>query len=513
MPGFTVLLQGQDISATVREETLKVEDTLAQGAGTGGGGSTGRSATCSFTTSLGPVAQAYGAGQTLPTGHPVLVRDGLVQVYDASGVNIFTGHADRMNDKTDMINPWTAVQCTDLWQDLSRIVVNEVYVEQTDAAIITDLCTTYAPSLDTSLVAAPSLVLPSITFQEMSLQQAIQQIADITGYQVSVTPDGKLLYQSLAAAQSAPFSLSDTGVNGSTVAGMWVDAYQQDDQSAINRVIVRGGTIHSQDFTQDMSNQVTASNLTFIFAYRPHHAADGKIHLTSNGTELNVGYANTTDALISDGGTFDALVNQDQKVAQLNAVPSIPFLATYQYTAPLVLTVTDPASHAFFGRWLEGVVNDSAITDIPTGLVRGRAVLAQQSFGLTHLTCHTRKYGLSAGMKLRVDHYKRGIHGTYQIQKVTYESQGNNIFYYNLELGAWQWNVVDVLMQVSRAIYAENVDLNPAEETVSAETLSVNVTASVTITTDQRTPGGYYARTAPVGDGHDLYAGLGTITS
>ena len=683
MAEFKVLLQGQDISSTIREETLKVEDTLAQGAGTGGGGSTGRAATCTFVTALGPAAQASGAGQvpfpnllsaqqsdiltpdvsgfkfglgaggsiaqdtsqfwhgsaslrviadgtatfqsvsasinaatfipgvaytfsaylkasagqtpnlrffaegndliagnarignsvtatptsggwtrytvtaTIPkpnpysiigiridTGgtaqaitfyldglqieqgksvtawrlgggnaNPVLARNGLVQVFDGSGVNIFTGRAVKLNDKTDKINPWTEVTCNDLWQEFSRVVVNQAYTNQTDTAIITSLLSIYAPDIDTSGIGAPSLVIPSMTFQEINLQQAIQQVADITGYQVSVTPLGKMVYQSLSAAQTSPFSLSDTNVDGSSVCGLWVDSYQQDDASAINRVVVRGGTIHSQDFTQDMSNQVTASNLTFIFAYRPHHAADGKIHLTANGVELLVGYANTTDALKKNGGTFDALVDQDQKVAQLNAVPATPFLAIYQYTAPLVLTVTDPASHDFYGEWLDGTVNDSQITDIPTGLVRGRAVLAQQSFGLVHFSAHTRKYGLSSGMMVRVDHYKRGIHGTFQIQKVTYESQGRGIFHYALELGAWQWNMVDVLMQVSRAIFAENVDLNPAEETVTANVLAVGVTASVAVTASQRTPGGYYARTAPLGDGHDAYAGLFTITS
>lgn len=512
--GFKVLLAGQDITAYVQEMSVKIEDTLAQGAGTGGGGSTGRAKNATFLTSLGPAASAYGAGQTLPpTGGPYLVRYGDVQVFDANNTLIFRGNVCKLDDKTDKITPYTEVTCWDLYQDLNRITVNKTYVGQSDTQILADLLTTYAPTIYQSGIGPSAYTFPTLVFYEMTLQKAIQYIADATGYEVWIGADSVFHYIPLSAAQVAPFKLSDTGVNDTTVGGMWVTQYTQDDTAIINEVIVRGGTKTSADFTQDLSPQANGTNKKFILAYVPHKASDGAIHVTKNGSELVVGYVNQ-DALKGDGGSCDVLVDQDNRNLTFDSAPAGTDTLTtkYAYHIPIVVTVEDTVSQAYFGRKFTSVIDDSQIADVATAVVRARAVLAQQNYGLTHLVAGTRQSGLLAGMLVQVDHTIRGIHGQFQVQKVTWQPQGGGVWFYQVEMGAWKWNIVDVIQQVSNVLFNENNNtLNPDQEVVTATGWSTTIHASAAWTSATRTPASYYPEAAPVGDGHDLYPGLGTI--
>jgi hypothetical protein len=457
----------------------------------------------------GGVASAWHQGYLAPS----LVRQGKVQIYDASGNNIYTGFAAKLDDKTDKTKVYTEVECYDQWQDMDRVIVNKVYINQSDVAIIRDLFTSYAPQIDLSLVpTSGSFVFPDLKFREKSLQHAAQYVADTTGFQLYITPAGKLLYQPLTAAGNAPFSLTDTNPNGVTTAGLWVTEYTQDDNAIVNRVFVHGGNKLSSDFTQDISNQVTATNLIFTLAYVPHKASDGAIHVTANGVALVVGYANSSDALKSAGGTKDVLIDQDNHTATFSSVPATPLTVKYRYYAPLIVVVTNAASFTYFGRYFDTEVNDSSIVDSPTALARARALLATQGFGLTHIVLGTRMAGLQAGMLVRIDHSVRNIHDTYQVQKVTYQAHGNGVYFYEVELGAWKWSIVDVLMWADRHGLNDQTE-DVSEDVINAQQLLANVAVTTSLTTSLRTGGGYYARTAPVGDGHDAYAGLFTITS
>jgi hypothetical protein len=513
--GYKVLLAGQDITNFVSEETIDVESALGQGAGTAGN-SGGRAATATFTTSLGPAAQAYGAGQVLPRGGPFLVRQGEVKIYDASSTLIYHGYAAKLDDKTDTVNVFTEIECYDDWQDLDRVSINELFINVTDVYVINYLLSKYAPLYNRPLLPAPTFTFPRLIFRGTTLQKALQKIADTTGFQVYITPDLKVHYRPLSAASTAPFQLSEHNVDDVHVVGMSNIDFEQDDNAIINRVLVVGGYYYSSNFTQYLDAQNTTGNLTFSLAYQPFPSSDGLIHVTSNGAELVVGYANSSDALKSAGGTKDVLINQDQQTALFNAQPTNPVHAVYKYKIPLVVQLTDEASHTFFGRYFDTTVLDSSIIDIPTGIQRGRALLAQQNYGLATLTCSIRIPGLQAGMLVQVNHNIRGIHATFQVQKVTYKPQGNGVFFYDLELGAWKWNLADIFTWLDRnsalAAMADSTN-NSEEAVVQVSTASSSLHASTAWVNYQRTHGGYYARTAPLGDGHDAYAGLFTIAS
>ena len=143
--GVRITMAGQDITDWVDELSLDVESNLGQGPGVPQGAS-GRATTGKFDCYLGPQASAYGSGQTLPTGgKPVLVRQGEVIIYDASGNRIFGGYATDFVDKTDFTVIKTQVTCSDYWQDLARVVINQIYTSEYDNQILADLFSSYAP--------------------------------------------------------------------------------------------------------------------------------------------------------------------------------------------------------------------------------------------------------------------------------------------------------------------------------------------------------------------------------
>ena len=72
-------------------------------------------------------------------------------------------------------------------------------------------------------------------------------------------------------------------------------------------------------------------------------------------------------------------------------------------------------------------------------------LLLEQAYGFEHITLHCWRPGLQAGMMLRIDHNVRDIHTAYIVQTVKIQPLGNGQFQYEVDLGAWNWNLVDIL--------------------------------------------------------------------
>jgi hypothetical protein len=452
---------------------------------------------------------------------PQLVRQGEVIVYDAQGNRIFGGYASNLKDNTEYTVVKTDLTASDYWQNLARIGVNQVYASEYDTAIIQQLMAAYAPDVDMSLFnATPNYLFTKIYLKAKTLQEALQKIADTTGFDIWIDAYKRLRYESPSASATAPFAVSDAP-DFITSFPMSIDKgnYEKDDTAIINRVFFYGGKTPSDDFIQDISPQVNGNNDTLVLAYYPREASDGKIHVTENGVALVLGYAlspGPANKLKKDGGTADVLLNADAHTLQFNTAPTAantPVLCTYRYETPMVVQVTNSQSYAYFGRWFDGFISDSSVIDKQTAIQRGRILLLEQAYGLEHIELNCWRPGLLAGQLLRIDHNVRGIHNNYIIQSVKVKPLGAGNFAYDVTCGGWNWNLVDVLVQAGRqGMFNDNLT-NESEDVVQDEAVFFGLSFHVVITTQTRTSGGYYARTAPVGDGHDAYAGLFTITS
>lgn len=524
---YQVLLVGQDITNYVDQMSIVVEDTLGQGSGAGTSSAPqGRATTCSFTTTLGPMNTAYGAGQTLPnSGGPFLVRQGELIITDANGLRIFGGYATKYNDVSQILGPTkraTAVDAIDYSTSLQRVVVDEIFSAQTDVQIIQYVINKYAPWISLQyLQTNGNYTFTAKSFRQVSVEQVLQTIAGVTGFLVWVDYYKNLHYISPAQASSGPFNVSDNPDFLHTFPHR-VDEFLTDDNSAINRVTFYGGTMQSGDIKQDVSPLCNGSNTIFVFAAYPIPNSSGAIQVLLNGVFQTVGTMNGTGAanqFISNGGTAQVLIDTNGPNATFDpasppAAGSTLFLL-YRYNFPLSVRINDQKSYNFFGPpWLDGTMQDSTVYDTQTAVQRCKVLLMQQSFGLVTLKFRVWKGGLQSGQTIQVTNLNRGINGvTYLIQEVRTSPLGGGNFAYDITCGAWNWNVVDVLVKMASMINPPDLQNNEAVIAVILEQGLFNVSIVDSWSKSEHTHGGYYARSAPVGDGHDAYPGFFTITS
>lgn len=511
---LTVRMQGQDITAYVQEGTIDVESSLGISTGYSISGLT-RTMLCKFRTKLGPAALAYGPGSVPHTGGPYLVRKGEVVVQDGASI-VFGGFVTILDDATDFTRIYTDVEAHDYWQELAATLVNTVYESTTDLAILRDIVANWSNwvTLDPSTTGTPNIIAKKV-WRGKPITECIQELCKITGFAAWVDDNKVLHYESPNALPNAPFAVSDVPDMVSSFPHI-VTKYEQDDTSIINRVVFLGGKLISNDFTQDLSPQANGSNLTFVLAYYPHVAKDGMVHVYLNGVEEKLGRANSkavaANVFISQGGTAYALLDAgaqnitfDTGKAPSNSGPN-SVTVKYRYLYPLAVEVTDTLSYQYFGKYYDARVVDQTVFDLPTAYTRSKVVLAQQNFGLLHVTLLTYQPGLRAGQLLKITNAVRGISGEFRIQKVTLKPQGGGVTWYEVELGAWDWTINDVIMQA--ASHASPQDTTTDETLVNLifhETnTAMNISSSATAPTN---PSGLYYV------GVNAYAGNFTITS
>jgi hypothetical protein len=346
-----------------------------------------------------------------------------------------------------------------------------------------------------------------IYLRARTLQESIQQIADTVGFDVWIDQYKKFQYKSPSNSGTAPFAVSDSPDFMSSFP-LGVTNYEKDDTAIINRVYFYGGKTPSDDFTQDLSPQANGYNDTFVLAYYPRPASDGAIHFTVNGVQYTLGAPFSTgvaNTLISQGGTADAILNSSSQAITVDPTLILAsgarVLCTYRYEYPMTVTATNQQSHTYFGRWFDGTISDTTVLDKTTAIQRVRVLLLEQAYGFEHITLHVWKAGLQAGQLLRIDHNVRDIHNAYIVQTVKVQPLGNGQFQYEVELGAWNWNLVDILCQAGNQgnLIDENDD--ESQDVVNAEQVFQNLGVHLVWTPSSRTSGGYYARAVALGDG------------
>jgi len=455
---------------------------------------------------------------------PALVRQGEIIVKDASGETIWGGFATKYTDTSTAIlgqtrQNFTTINGVDYEAQLSRIMVNESFVAQTDIQIINFVVAKYAPWINRSLLPPLGVyTFPVKNFRNVSLLTVIQTIAGITGYIVWIDFSKFIHYNSPTTTGSAPFSLSSSPDFVSSYPHN-VQEYIIDDNSAINRVVFYGGKKPSGDFTQDVSPLANSNNTVFPTAYYPRVTSDGKYHVLVNGVEKTVGYSTgsqiPSNTFVSAGGLAQVLINPDAHNITFDVAPLTgqTVLIKYQYEFPLVISVTDEISHSFFGDpYLDGSISDQNVFDVPTAIQRCKVLLAQQSFGLTSLKVDQWRPGIKSGQTIQIVNSLRSINGSYLVQAVETAPLGAGNFVYHLTLGAWNWNIIDIIVKL--AGQAALSDQTSAED--PSLLLILQVLNHVDVQTSWlklETVGPYYARSATVGDGHDAFPGFATVST
>jgi uncharacterized protein YjbI with pentapeptide repeats len=173
---------------------------------------------------------------------PPVVGDAVL-IENATGDDIFGGQIVRTEPTPKAGGASSIVEyicsCQD-WTALldGTIVISESYLAQNDSAVIADLFTTYLPSVSTALVTTVTS-LASITFTDVTLRAAMDQIAKLTGAIWYVDPIKQLRYYAPGTV-SASFSLSDTPDNVTSFGYNPLPKFTTEFSAPANKVTVLG---------------------------------------------------------------------------------------------------------------------------------------------------------------------------------------------------------------------------------------------------------------------------------
>ncbi len=513
--GIRVTLAGQDITAFIEESSIDIKDTLGQGAGSGSGSSP-RASTFSLNSSLGPAASSVGSGAKITS--PQLVRNGELVISDANGNRIFGGYLTKITDQTNHTRVYTKLEGVDYWQTFSRTIVNEIYSGMTDIQIISALLQKYAPNINlATMPTTPSMQFTVKNYRNKTLLACLTDVIDSTGYQAWIDPYRNFHYVSPGAASTAPFAVGDSpDFRASFQCG--VDSYEIDDTATINRVFFYGGRKPSNDFTQDLSTQVNGNNTTFVLAYYPRPASDGKVHVYKNGVALLLGYISGTtanDKFKSQGGNADVLLNADAHALTFDVAPVLgsTITCTYRYELPMMVVLASQPSVQYYGEYLDGTLSDQTVVDTNIAVQRCKILLLEQAYGLKTLKLRVWRAGLQSGMIMRVDHAIRGIHDSFVIQEVDTKPMGNGFFQYDVTLGGWNWSMVDILNHLIASAQPQDDSTQENSTSIDDQEANENFHVGFSAVATAAPHGGYHAHALALGDTHDAYAGFCSIAS
>ena len=141
------------------------------------------------------------------------------------------------------------------------------YTNQTDQAIIQDLFATYLPTMSLAGVDLTTTV-PTITFDNISLRQALENLIALTGANFFVDVNQVLQYH-LPTVTPAPFGISETPDNVTTFAALTLPAFLSDFTNGANRVKVIGALGNGGTPITSTQNDLTSQAIYGIVSKAP----------------------------------------------------------------------------------------------------------------------------------------------------------------------------------------------------------------------------------------------------
>jgi hypothetical protein len=347
-------------------------------------------------------------------------------IINDDGERIFGGAITSISKKATVVNQLElSVECTDFSFYLDRRLILERFRNRTINFIFNFLLDKYdTDGFTMNNVMGGDQSIGSISFNRITLSEAIQKLADSIGYSWYVDYN-KDIHFFPKNAEPAPFELTDTSNNF-----IWDSLEITENISQIrNAVFVEGGEERGNERTEEFTASGDTDERTY---YRLAHKFAETPTVTVNGTPVDVGAE-----FLTDDSTVDAQWSFQEKyirftegnIPALNddiVVVGIPLF-------PVIVRVQSPPSIAEFGEW-EFVVRDNSIRSRDEGLDRARAELESYKRGLNEGKFRTYTAGLRAGQVITINSDIRGINEQFLIQRVTYSTRTQDSGEYNVQL-------------------------------------------------------------------------------
>lgn len=395
------------------------------------------------------------------------LRDWLEVILHVAGDpndKLFGGYIISLEGATPPGNPDRAdyrVSCADYSVLLDKAVVNKEWFETADDTIISEIFSYAEPDLsgvfDTSTEVAQVLSsVEKFRAARLTVRQALDRLANMIGADWYIDADKQLHYFDSNDAD-APYDLTDDSPDGSTT-HRYADLGQNISGSErVNRVTIVGGLYLSESQTFFLPG--TGEDTRIQLPFKSHGPVDGSpIQVWRNsGSEespqfdpltVSAGYVTTLS------GTAGVLHYFQEKA--LEGSPAWPNFnnaakVTARIEVPLRKRVRDQDSRDFYGRWFEKVINDTSITTKAEATRRGEIELAKYAMKDPAYSCRVWHNGLRAGQAIELTSGAFGLSAEeLLIQKVVLRDLGNNRVTYDLQLGLYNPDLIDMIYSLRR---------------------------------------------------------------
>jgi len=436
---LTVNIDSVDRVEYIKPRTLSIESLLTR-----------RVDTCAFVMERADAVKPGGWDE-------IVVLDGSDKV--------FAGYVLKVNqmDGMSLLHDYE-IKCSDYTVFLEKVLIKEEYEDTSDQDIIDDLFTDYMPvDWDGTTYVEKIKTHSKIRFNRMTLLEVIDELASLAGADWYVDYD-KQLHFFTSEDNPAPFSLSDSPDESSSYP--YYDLKIAEDHSGIvNRVEVIGGDYLSEDTTIYLQGTGQDNRVIMPFRMRGPEAGGGIQVSRNDGSEVSPNWTTLTvkvGYIDSLGGTSEVLhYYQEQVLEQQNNWPDLKNAVRVfgRLEIPLRARVSSQASYDALGlnQWFDAVIVDEDITDKNTARLKGKAKLAEYALARETISCYTRKPGLQSGMILTVSSTHDDVSDDYLIRSVKVLVDTNGRAVYNLSLGVYDPDLIDIMLDLVRRSRAKPI--------------------------------------------------------
>lgn len=384
------------------------------------------------------------------------------------GARIFGGYivqrdADSIGAGSHKRAVWQ-VSCKDWSVLLDRVLVNQHYRGNEDNDIVWSLFDGYlnGEGFDASSHVANLSPDIDIAVEEITLREALNQLAARVGANWHIAPNKAVYWYSPSAPAAAAFNISQTP-NGSTTFAPLEGTLKRsiDASQIINRVRVIGSENASTALQTDMWTANGTDNKFGPLTKKPHSLWLVQYTVHVGGNDVNVSaYASQigiepNDKLLIDGGEETVLFNLENRIVTITdvggALPKAgtPVYVKYYYATPIEVIRNDTASQTQFGHVFETSVADDNLTSVAAAQAYGDQVLAQYAFGRESIRFDVTRYGLLPGRGITVTSSTMGLSGSWLIQEVQFTAvavgQDQFMVVCSVQAGAFVQTLIETL--------------------------------------------------------------------
>lgn len=361
------------------------------------------------------------------------------------------------------------VKCKDYSFYADRQLVVEEYNDDTVNDIIADILTNFTDGTFTDTNVACTMVIKKIQFDRVTVTDAIQRLADITGYSWYIDYE-KDIHFFEKNTEVAPFDITDSNAKA-----IHETLSITDDLSQIrNRVFIRGGEIEGNSRTEEFDGD--ASKLLFRLANK----FSAKPTVSVGGASKTVGVD-----FLDDEASFDCFWNYNEKYIRFKVAPGAGTNNVDVTGIPLynlVVQVDDPASITQYGIF-EFAKTDKKIVSREDAVNYAKAELEAYKNGVNEGQFQTYEDGLRSGQIITITNTLLNVNEQFLVQSVNFAMVTQERYIYNVKLATLRTvGIIDFLiglLKMSDRLIADSGETILEKTVFPVENISVTEVVDV----------------------------------